>query len=130
MRIITVLLALAMAAPALAWAQPSATPPAVTVRLSSFSFDPAHLHVRVGIPVHLELKNVSNGRHNFSAPAFFAASRFLPGSATPADGAIEVGANQSVMVALVPRFPGKYPLLCTHFLHSLFGMSGTIEVTP
>jgi hypothetical protein len=30
----------------------------------------------------------------------------------------------------VPRLPGTYHLECTHFLHSFFGMHGTIEVTP
>jgi hypothetical protein len=35
-----------------------------------------------------------------------------------------------VEIALVPRAPGKYRLECTHFLHSLFGMHGLVEVTP
>jgi hypothetical protein len=43
---------------------------------------------------------------------------------------VEVGSHQTVEVAMVPRSPGKYPLTCTHFLHGLFGMEGTVEVTP
>jgi plastocyanin len=30
----------------------------------------------------------------------------------------------------VPRTPGTYRVECTHFLHSVFGMHGTIEVMP
>jgi hypothetical protein len=35
-----------------------------------------------------------------------------------------------VEIALVPGAPAEYPLECTHFLHSAFGMHGTAEVTP
>ncbi|HVC61106.1 MAG TPA: cupredoxin domain-containing protein [Acetobacteraceae bacterium] len=100
----------------------------VTVVLADFSFSPAHITLRVGVPVRLRLVNQSTGGHDFSAPAFFAASSFLPGSASPADGKIEVSSHQTVEIALTPRVPGSYPVECTHFLHSLFGMTATIEV--
>jgi uncharacterized cupredoxin-like copper-binding protein len=35
-----------------------------------------------------------------------------------------------VELLLTPVVPGTYRLACTHFLHSLFGMTGTIEVVP
>jgi len=101
---------------------------AITVRLSDFAFDPEHLRLKAGVPVRLRLVNDSGGGHDFSAPAFFAASSSLPGSLPPTDGGIEVGSHQTVEIALVPRMAGTYPLECSHFLHSLFGMSGTIEV--
>ena len=31
-------------------------------------------------------------------------------------------------ITLTPRAPGTYKVECTHFLHSLFGMTGTIVV--
>ena len=102
----------------------------VTVVLSSFSFDPDHIRLRAGKSVRLKLVNESDGGHDFSAPAFFAASSFPPGSSAPVDGTMEVGSRQTVEVALVPREPGTYPLRCTHPLHALFGMTGAIEVTP
>ena len=114
-------------------AQPTTAPGSeiqtVTVRLSNFAFDPEHLRLKANMPVRLRLVN-EGGRHDFSAPAFFAASSFASGSSAPPDGDISVGSGETVEVALVPRKPGTYPLKCTHFLHSLFGMHGTIEVAP
>ena len=102
----------------------------VTVRLSNFAFDPEHIQLKSGMPVQLRLVNESNGGHSFSAPAFFAASSFLPGSSAPGGGEIEVASRQTVLVQLVPREPGTYPLKCTHALHDLFGITGAIEVIP
>jgi plastocyanin len=102
----------------------------VSVRLSSFAFEPKNLVLKVGVPVHLRLLNDSDGGHNFSAPDFFAASTLQPGSLVPTDGEVEVGPHQMVEVVLVPRAPGSYRITCTHFLHSVFGMHGNVEVTP
>jgi plastocyanin len=100
----------------------------VTVRLSSFAFDPDHLQLKAGVPIRLRLVNESGGGHDFSAPAFFAASTLLPSSSAPRNGDVAVGAHQTVEIGLVPGSPGTYHLECTHFLHSFFGMHGTIEV--
>jgi uncharacterized cupredoxin-like copper-binding protein len=102
----------------------------ITVQLSNFDFTPERLRLKAGVPVRLRLANVSGGGHDFSAPAFFAASGFSPGVAAPPDGTVSVGSHQTVEIAVVPRTPGVYHLECTHFLHSLFGMHGTIEVIP
>jgi len=102
----------------------------ITVRLSNFAFEPAYLRLKAGVPVRLHLANESNGGHDFSSPAFFAASSFPPGIAAPAHGEAAVGSRKTVDITVVPRTPGTYRLECTHFLHSLFGMHGTIEVVP
>jgi plastocyanin len=102
----------------------------ITVRLSNFAFEPDHLRLRAGVPVRLRLVNESSGGHDFSAPEFFAASSLLPGSSAPPNGDVAVGSHQTVEIAVVPRLLGTYPLKCTHFLHSFFGMHGTIEVIP
>jgi plastocyanin len=95
--------------------------------LSSFSFDPDQIRLRAGTPVRLQLVNESSGGHNFSAPEFFAASRFPAGSAPPA-GVVEVPARGSAEITAVPVTPGTYRVECTHFLHALFGMRGRIVV--
>ena len=102
----------------------------ITVRMSSFAFDPEQLRVKAGVPVRLRLVNESSGGHDFSAPAFFAASTFARGSSPPPNGDVAVGPHRTVEVALVPRTQGIYRVECTHFLHSLFGMHGTVEVMP
>ncbi len=102
----------------------------ITVQLSNFAFDPAYLRLKAGVPVRLHLANESNGGHDFSAAAFFAASSFPPGAAAPPHGEVAVGSHKTVDITVVPRTPGAYRLECTHFLHSLFGMHGTIEVVP
>ncbi len=101
----------------------------VTVHLSNFAFDPSLIRLRSGVPVRLRLVNDSNEGHSFSAPGFFTASLFPPGAAAPLGGTIEVRAHQTVELTVVPRLPGTYDLECTHFLHSLFGMTGSIEIT-
>ena len=102
----------------------------ITVRLSSFAFDPAHFRLKAGVPVRLRLVNESGGGHDFSAPAFFGASSLLQGGSAPSNGDVAVGSHQTVEIALVPRTPGAYRFECTHFLHSFFGMHGTVEVMP
>lgn len=111
-------------------AAPANTGETITVRLSNFDYTPDHLRLKAGVPVRLHLVNESSGRHDFSAPAFFAASTFPGGAPGPAGGDVSLGSEETVDVAVVPGKPGKYRLECTHFLHSLFGMHGTIEVVP
>ncbi len=102
----------------------------VTVTLSDFAFAPNHLRLPRAVPVRLVLINRGSGGHSFSAPAFFAAAVFKPGVASPAEGTISVGKGAEAEIDLVPERAGNYPLECTHFLHALFGMTGTIEVAP
>jgi plastocyanin len=109
-------------------ARPEIASETITIRLSSFKFAPDHLRLRAGVPVRLHLVNESDRGHDFSAPGFFSAGLYGPGSSPPAKGRIEVGGKQSADIAIVPKQPGTYDFECTHFLHSLFGMSGTIEV--
>ncbi len=115
--------------PAATWAQASKTSgiATTTIRLSNFAFEPQEIRLRVGVPVLLQLANESSGGHNFSAPGFFAASKFPTGSAPPA-GVVEVPAKREVEVTVVPVTPGTYRVECTHFLHALFGMTGQIIV--
>jgi plastocyanin len=105
-------------------AQPAET---LAVHLSNFEFNPDQIRLRAGVPIHLLLVNDSGGGHNFTAPGFFAASTLVSGVA-PHDGTVEVPGGATVELTMIPRMPGTYKLECTHFLHSLFGMTGTIVV--
>ena len=99
----------------------------VTIRLSNFAFDPHQVRLHSGVPVTLHLVNDSSGGHNFSAPAFFAASAY-PSGTPPLGGKVEVAARESVDITVVPGAAGTYRVECTHFLHSLFGMTSSITV--
>jgi plastocyanin len=100
----------------------------VTVRMSDFAFAPDSLRLRTGTPVRLRLVNESSGGHDFSAPAFFAASSYPAGSAAPTDGTVEVAAGHTVELTIIPHTPGTYPVECTHLLHAFFGMTASIDV--
>jgi len=114
-----------------AWAGPVGAAPefeTITVHLSNFSFMPDRLRLRAGVLVRLHIVNDSTRGHNFSAPALFLLASGFPDGAPPASGKVEVGPNQSEDILLVPRAPGTYKFECTHFLHSLFNMTGSIVV--
>ena len=100
----------------------------LAVRLTDFSFTPEHLTFQAGRPMRLTLVNDGSGKHDFSAPAFFAAAAFRVGSDAPAGGKIALKEKQTAEIDLVPMAAGKYPLECTEFLHAMFGMTGDIEV--
>jgi len=100
----------------------------VTVRLSNFAFTPNLLHLRSGVPVRLRMVNDSGGSHSVSAPALFLLASAFPDGAPPAGGKVELGPGQTQDLLLVPHAVGTYKLECTHFLHGLFGMTGSIVV--
>jgi len=62
---------------------------------------------------------------DFTAPEFFASSRIIAGAAP--GGKIGMPGRATRSITLVPR-AGTYRLHCSHFLHSSFGMTGTIVV--
>jgi uncharacterized cupredoxin-like copper-binding protein len=110
-------------------AQAAAAPKSVVdVDLANFSFTPGAIRLQAGVPTMLQLRNVSGGGHNFTAPQFFAASRIEPESAALVrDGKVEVPAHSTVNVDMIPA-TGQYALKCSHPLHAAFGMKGTIVV--
>ena len=108
---------------------PQSSTGTLTISLSNFAFDPEHIRLKVNTPVQLRLVNESGGGHSFSAPTLFAASSLEPGSSVPTGGKVEVGSHQTVDLSSHHECQ-QYRVECTHFLHTLFGMHGTIEVTP
>ena len=100
----------------------------VTVKLADFEFQPEKLQLKVRQPIHLVLVNTGSGEHDFSAPGFFSAVMYGPGSVVAPNGDIVVPEGQTKSVDILPIAGGTYDLTCTEFLHSLFGMNGKIEV--
>lgn len=108
-----------LALAALSLAAPAAAQERVDIVLANFSFTPAALHLKAGRPVVLHFVNKGSGGHNYAAPEFF-------GGAVPG-GKVELDKGESRDVAITPR-AGHYRVKCTHFLHTTFGMKGTIDV--
>lgn len=119
-----------LATAALAFASPLAAQQAarVDIALADFNFTPKTIRLPAGQKTLLHIVNQGSGGHNFAAPEFFSAATIDPDSAALIKkGKIEVKKGAAVDVALTPR-AGHYPLRCTHFLHSGFGMKGEIIV--
>jgi len=101
----------------------------VTITLNSYSFAPSAITLKANTPYKLHLVNSATKDHNFSAPEFFAASTVAAEDKTKvSDGAVEVGEGGSVDVTVTPNKAGTYNLNCTHFMHTMLGMKGTIIV--
>jgi uncharacterized cupredoxin-like copper-binding protein len=111
----------------MALASPAAASPYAIQRvdLSNFRFAPRQIELVANRPVTLILANRARGGHDFSAPELFAGARIIAGAAPGGKIAVPGGATRSI--TLVPR-AGAYRLHCSHFLHSSFGMTGTIIV--
>ena len=133
MRNILMLLCLALAAVPAAAQGPQQGPQwrrarAVEIRVTSFDFEPKTIRLAAGQPVRLILLNAGEQDHDFSSAAFFAASDIRPRDAKSAGGGrVEVGAGETVSIALVPR-AGRYKLRCSNLFHRIMGMTGEIVV--
>ena len=101
----------------------------LTIELSSFKFTPANEALQRGSVYRLHLVNTSSGGHDFVAREFFAGSVIAPEDrAKISNGGVDVGGGESVDVRLIPNRAGSFKVHCSHFLHSSFGMTGTITV--
>ena len=107
-----------------------ATAAASTVKMTDFAYSPKQVTLPSAVPVRLILVNNGTDLHDFSSPGFFAAASYRSGGTMPKGGKAAVAKDQSAEIDLVPGAPGQFPLECTEFLHTLFGMTGTITVTP
>lgn len=102
---------------------------AVSVELSSFKFSPATLTLQHGVVYRIRFSNTSHGGHDFVAKEFFAGASIAPQDrAKVKNGGIDVDGGETVEVQLVAGQPGTYKSHCSHFMHSMFGMTGTIVV--
>lgn len=98
----------------------------MTIVLGSHYFQPSPIHLKAGVPVRMVFVNRAGKTHDFTAPAFFAASRIRAGN--PRGGEIELKKGQSAIVDLIPR-RGTYRVHCGQFLHGALGMKTRIIVS-
>jgi uncharacterized cupredoxin-like copper-binding protein len=100
------------------------------ISLTTYAFTPAMITLKVGRTYRLHLTNDSNKDHDFRAAEFFAASTVAPEDRGKIeDGSeVDVDPGKPVDVTLTPMRAGAYPLTCSHFLHPMLGMRGTILV--
>ena len=109
-------------------AQDAIAPVKQTITLSSYAYAPSVITLKANVPVTLHLVNNATKSHNFSAPEFFASAAMTPAEKSKVvDGAIDLDDSQTVDVTLTPH-AGTYTLTCTHFMHSMLGMTGKIIV--
>lgn len=97
----------------------------VQVTMTNFAFAPKSLHLKHDVTYRLHFVNSGSSGHNFNSPEFFAAVSVAPqDQAKVSDGKVEVDEGEAVDVTLTPRKAGTYPVKCSHFLHTTFGMTG------
>ena len=107
----------------------------VTVELSEFAFTPSQITLEAGLPYILEIVNVGDVKHEFTAGDFFrtVATRKAETAESevkvPFFTEIEVFAGKSAELFLIPLIPGTYDLVCEIEGHFEAGMFGTITVT-
>jgi uncharacterized cupredoxin-like copper-binding protein len=107
----------------------------VTVELSEFAFTPSQITLEAGLPYILEIVNVGDVKHEFTAGDFFrtVATRKAETAESevkvPFFTEIEVFSGKSAELFLIPLIPGTYDLVCEIEGHFEAGMFGTITVT-
>ena len=107
------------------------TEKAVEVDLSEFQIDPATLDFEAMHPYRITFRNIGKSAHNFTSSEFFSAVILrpeTPGAAAAQKGQIELTPAASTTVELVPVKAGRYPYVCTHPFHEVFGMSGVAVI--
>jgi uncharacterized cupredoxin-like copper-binding protein len=102
---------------------------AMTVEMSNFMFMPKELTLRHGTAYRIHLTNISSGGHDFAAKEFFDSATVAPDDrAKLKDGKISLGGGESADIRLVPNKAGTFKIKCTHFMHTTFGMTGSVVV--
>ena len=97
----------------------------IQITLSNFSFNPNMVRLQRNTTYAIHLVNSASGGHSFFAPGLFAAVTVAPEDRSKiVNGKVEIPAGQTVDITVTPMSAGNYPLICSHFLHSTFGMKG------
>jgi uncharacterized cupredoxin-like copper-binding protein len=103
---------------------------AITVSMTNYAFTPSTLTLKAGETYRLHFSNDAGKGHDFTAREFFQSSTIAAADkAKLEDGEeVELDGGQSADIMLTPNKPGTYPVTCTHFMHSMLGMTGKIVV--
>lgn len=126
--------ALLLATPAIVAAQPApnwnkGTP--VDISVSNARFSPARIVLHPGRQYILRIRNVSDRRHNLSAPEFFTAARVAPGdSGWVTDDKVDLKPGQSARLRIVAPTTRNavYRFRSTNLLDAAGGMKGEFVV--
>jgi len=122
-----IILALPLAS--LAVAAGAQAPVTVNVQMSNFKFAPSTIVLDHGRPYVLRISNLSGGGHDFTAADFFAKSQIAAADRDLVqEGAVEIPGGQMKEIHLTAPGAGRYKVKCTHTMHKMLGMSGTIVV--
>ena len=121
-----VLLAVPLAPQSEAVAQ-TATP--ISITLTNYAFNPSALTLKSGVTYQIHFINGGSKDHNFSAPEFFAAAQVAAEDQAKIEkGLVALAGGHSVDIILTPGAPGAFAVECTHFMHKMMGMHGSILV--
>jgi uncharacterized cupredoxin-like copper-binding protein len=127
-----ILAVLILAAPVMmqaASAQTAGSTETINISLTDYAFAPAALDLKAGTTYHLHLSNGGSKDHDFNAPEFFVASQIAPDDqAKIKRGKIAIDKGQEIDIEVTPGATGSYSFTCTHFMHNMMGMHGTITV--
>jgi hypothetical protein len=128
MRLLLLLCALLLAAPAAAQEPEWRTAPEYDVLLRPWAFDPNPLRLRANRPVKLRFVNQGQATFSFSARDFFRSARLRSrDSDVVRGGQIELAPGERRTIALVPA-PGRYRARSGNLIHRLLGMRTRIIV--
>ena len=106
----------------------------LTIDLAEMSFTPKDTILKVGQPYILAVANKGTEKHEFTAEAFFRTIAFRKAEDAsgefkgPAPLEVEVFADKSIEVFLIPTEAGVFDLVCLIEGHFEQGMFGTITV--
>ncbi|MDB5704779.1 MAG: copper binding s, plastocyanin/azurin family protein [Sphingomonas bacterium] len=104
-------------------------PARIEIDLSNFKFTPSTITLHHGQSYVLHFVNKASGGHDFVSKSFFKAATIAAGDrAAVAKGEIELDGGETADVRLTAPAPGTYEAHCSHFMHSTFGMTGSIVV--
>lgn len=108
----------------------------ITVELKEHSYEPESLVFKAGQPYKLQMRNIGEKKHYFTAPEFFKAiaTRKVQSDKdgeikAPYFLALEMMPNGGQLdLYFVPVIKGRYPLYCTESDHRQQGMEGTVVI--
>jgi len=101
----------------------------ISISLTNYAFAPSALNLKAGMTYHMHFINSGSKDHNFSAPEFFAAAQVAPEDQAKVDnGLVALEGGQSLDITVTPDRPGTFAVECTHFMHRMMGMHGSIVV--
>ncbi len=101
----------------------------IEISITDYAFTPPTLSLKAGAAYHMHFTNSGSKDHNYSAPEFFAASQLTTDDQGKIkNGAVVVDSGHAVDITVTPGQAGTYALTCTHFMHKMMGMRGSISV--